>query len=202
MGLLQRSIFQSELLIAEEAFLRHFPAQGGYGYFLFKPPVEESPQLVSALERDLKRFGMDVEETSARLAQFAAVENTYLSTFQTLGGFGLLLGTVGLGLVLLRNVLERRGELATLRAFGFRRRRLGRMVLMETGFLLVAGVLLGSLAAVAAVLPRLVAGELHLPWLALARTLGLVLLVGMVSGLAAVRRVARTPLLPVLKSER
>ena len=117
-------------------------------------------------------------------------------------GFGLLLGTVGLGIVLLRNVLERRGELATLRAFGFRRQRLGRLILLETGFLLVAGVALGSLAAVAGVVPRWLAGELHLPWTALARTLGLVLLVGMLSGLAAVRRVVRTPLLPVLKSER
>ena len=35
--------------------------------------------------------------------------------------FGLLLGTIGLGIVLVRNVIERRGELATLRAFGFRR---------------------------------------------------------------------------------
>ena len=39
------------------------------------------------------------------------MENTYLSTFQTLGGLGLVLGTFGLAAVLLRNVLERRREL-------------------------------------------------------------------------------------------
>ena len=52
--------------------------------------------------------------TAERLAEFHAVENTYLSTFQTLGGLGLLVGTVGLAAVLLRNVLERRRELALL----------------------------------------------------------------------------------------
>jgi len=39
------------------------------------------------------------------------VQNTYLGTFQILGGLGLLLGSAGLGIVVLRNVLERRGEL-------------------------------------------------------------------------------------------
>ena len=48
------------------------------------------------------------------------------SIFQLLGGLGLLLGSVGLGVVVLRNVLERRGELAILRAVGFRRRSLRR----------------------------------------------------------------------------
>ena len=55
-----------------------------------------------------------------RLAAFHRVENTYLSTFQSLGGLGLVLGTIGLAAVLLRNVLERRRELALLRAVGYR----------------------------------------------------------------------------------
>ena len=53
--------------------------------------------------------------TGARLAAFQEVQNTYLSIFQLLGGLGLLLGTVGLGMVVLRNALERRSELAELR---------------------------------------------------------------------------------------
>ena len=65
-------------------------------------------------------FGGDATSTAERLARFHRVENTYLSTFQTLGGLGLLLGTVGLATVLLRNVLERRRELALLAAVGYR----------------------------------------------------------------------------------
>ena len=52
-------------------------------------------------------FGADATGTAERLAQFHRVENTYLSTFQALGGLGLILGTMGLATVLLRNVLER-----------------------------------------------------------------------------------------------
>ncbi len=65
--------------------------------------------------------------------------NTYLATFQTLGGLGLLLGTVGLAAILLRNVLERRGELATLRALGFQRASLAWLVLAENTLLLLVG---------------------------------------------------------------
>lgn len=201
-GLFSRSIFQSELLVSEANFLKHFPSHSGYGYFLIETPAEESDEMAAELESGLDQYGLDVVSTTRRLAQFQSVENTYLSTFQSLGGFGLLLGTLGLGIVLLRNVLERQGELATLRAFGYRRHRLGRLVLAETGFLLFSGVALGSLAALLAVTPRLLAGDLQLPWFGLGRTLGLVLLVGMISGLAAVRGVLRTPLLHVLKSER
>lgn len=52
------------------------------------------------------------------------MQNTYLSTFLVLGGLGVLLGTLGLGAVLLRGVVERRGELALLRELGFTGRSL------------------------------------------------------------------------------
>jgi len=112
-----------------------------------------------------------------------------------------LLGTIGLGVVLLRNVVERRGELATLRAFGFRRRRLALMVVAENGFLLVAGTTAGSVSALLAVAPRLASGGLHLPWSFLGATLCAVLGVGMISCVAAVQGALRAPLLPVLKAE-
>ena len=62
--------------------------------------------------------------TVARRNAFNAVQNTYLGTFQILGGLGLLLGSAGLGIIVLRNVLERRGELGLLLAVGFRPRAL------------------------------------------------------------------------------
>src|SRR5206468_6409290 len=85
--------------------------------------LDRAPEAASVaagvLEEQLSDFGFDVVSTSERLASFHRVENTYLSTFQTLGGLGLVLGTLGLATVLLRNVLERRRELALLRAIGY-----------------------------------------------------------------------------------
>jgi ABC-type lipoprotein release transport system permease subunit len=197
---LKSTVFQSELLISEEQFLEHFPGRGGYGYFLIDAPASDEHEIARTLEAGLAPFGLDVTTTREKLESYKVVEHTYLATFQMVGGLGLLLGTVGLGVILLRNVLERRGELATLRAFGFRRSTLASMILAENAFLLVAGILVGTVAALVAVAPRL--ASIDVPWGSLALTLGVVLVVGMLSSLAAVRGALRVPLLPALKAER
>jgi hypothetical protein len=199
-GLMGGSIFQSDLLISEENFLSHWPGRSGYGFYLIDALPEASVEISRTLESTLGPFGFDVTTTRDRLAGFKVVEHTYLSTFQMLGGLGLLLGTVGLGIVLMRNVIERRGELATLRAFGFRRSSLAWMVLAENAFLLTVGMAIGTISALLAVAPRL--ATIHVPWMSLVVTLGVVLAVGMLSSVLAVRGALRTPLLPALKSER
>ena len=200
-GLLQGSIFQSELLISEDNFTKYFPSQSGYRYFLIQTPPDESEEVTQALENVLRDHGFDVTSTAEKLANYRIVENTYLSTFQTLGGFGLLLGTLGLGLILLRNAIERRGELATLRAFGFRRLTLSVMLLIENAFLLLTGMAIGTISALIAVGPRILAPGSHVPWTSLAVTLGVVFLIAMIASAAAVFFVLRAPLLPALKTE-
>jgi len=200
-GTLSESIFQSELLISEDDFLRHFPNQSGYSTFLIDVPEERVETTARLLESNLSEFGFDTTLTAERVAGFLVVQNTYLSTFQMLGGLGLLLGTVGLGIVLVRNIIERRGELATLRACGFRRSSLTAMVLAENAFLLTVGTLIGSLSALIAVAPRYLGGDLQLPLGSLLLTLALVLFVGMLSSVASVLSALRVPLLPVLKEE-
>ena len=200
---LEGSIFQSELLIPESAFLEHFPSRGGFGYFLIGSGRShlDPQELAASLESDLERFGFDATSTRERLAAFEAVENTYLTTFQALGGLGLLLGTLGLGVVLIKNVLERRAELATLRAFGFRRGILAALVVVENAFLLLVGLGVGAVAGLAAVAPHLAAGGGEVPWGALGATLLAVFVVGLLASLTAVAATLRVPLLPVLKSE-
>ncbi|MEZ6045325.1 MAG: ABC transporter permease [Planctomycetaceae bacterium] len=114
-GMLDGSVFQGVLLMSETHFRELFPERSGYQYFLFEAPLDKTESLTKVLETQLTEFGFDVEPVSERIAQFLAVQNTYLSTFQTLGGLGLLLGSFGLGTVMLRNVLERNSELALLR---------------------------------------------------------------------------------------
>ena len=93
--------------------------------------------------------------TGERLANFHRVENTYLSTFQMLGSLGLLLGTLGMAAVLLRNVLERRRGLTLLRAVGYNASHLALMVIAENFFLLACGLLTGAVCAVLAIAPVL-----------------------------------------------
>ena len=208
-GVLQRSIFQSELLISETNFKKHFPSQSGYAYFLIQTPSTSDPAAFSesaervghTLERTLDDYGLDATSTTEKLASYRTVENTYLSTFQMLGGLGLLLGTLGLGIVLLRNVIERSGELATLRAFGFRRATLSLMLLAENGFLLLIGILIGAVSALIAVAPHLTTPDAQAPWFSLVMTLVSVFLVGMAASAIAVYFALRRPLLPALKHD-
>ncbi len=200
-GLLKNSIFQGDLLIGEQAFLEHFPQVSGYRFFLIDTHAESIMKVRQALEATLSDYGFDAESSRERLASFFAVQNTYLSTFQSLGGLGLLLGTFGLATVQLRSVLERRGELALMRAAGFRRGLLARLVMIENSLLLVLGLGIGVLAALVAVLPHWLGGGATVPWVSLALTLALVLIVGMLAGLMAVRATLRAELLPALREE-
>ena len=198
---LRDSLFQSELLISEANFLRAFPDQEGFRFFLLDVPPGGSESSASTLENQLAAWGFSVESSRGRLAAYHRVENTYLSTFQALGALGLILGTVGLATVLLRNVLERRQELALLRAVGYRRHVVSGVIVAENLVLLVWGLACGTLCALLSILPALQARGLPFPAGMVALTLTAVLFVGLISSVLAVRTALRSPLLGALRSE-
>ncbi len=197
---LENSLFQSQLILSESNFTKYFPSQSGYQFFLIKTPPALRQETAQVLEKILGDYGFDLTSASARLASYRAVENTYISTFQSLGGLGVLLGTFGLALILFRNIIERRGELATLRAFGFRRQLLSRMLFLESCFLLAVGMLIGIVAGLVAIL----GSQGHLPsfpWLSLTITLLFIFGFGIIANAIAVAVALRSPLLSTLKSE-
>ncbi len=200
-GALKDSIFQGSILISINHFLRVFPDQQGYQFFLLDIPKSESAVLTQRLKEDLADYGFRIESSQERLSAFHQVENTYLSTFQSLGSLGLMLGTVGLAAVLLRNVLERRGELALLRAVGYRRRILSLIILTENIALLVWGLASGTVCALLAILPALYSRGASFPIGMAGATLAAVLAAGLAASLFAVWAALRSPLLPALRSE-
>jgi putative ABC transport system permease protein len=195
------SIFQSELIMSESDFLRLFPDQEGYRVFLIDTPPEKASKVAAVLEDRLSDFGFDARGTEEKLAGFHQVENTYLSTFQTLGGLGLLLGTLGLATVLLRNVIERGRELALMRAVGYQGTQLGLMVVAENSLMLGCGLLSGVLCALLAITPALMARGGHLSVASLGLLLLAILLTGLAASLIAVRAAVRAPVLPALRAE-
>ncbi len=199
-ALLQGSLFQSEVLLSDANFRRLYPREGGYKFFLIEPPAGKAEEVRRLLERGLANHGMTVEPTRKRVEAYLEVVNTYLATFQALGGLGLVLGALGLAVVLLRSVWERRGELALLRALGFRRAALGWLVLAENCYLLALGLGVGLVAALASVAPHHSGGGAEL-WLRLAALLLVVVLVGLGAGALAVRATLRAPLVPALRHE-
>jgi ABC-type antimicrobial peptide transport system permease subunit len=200
-GLLQDSIFQSQLLLSESNFLKLYPSHQGYNFYLIDAPPDHTVTVKNLLETTLAERGFEVTPTARRLESYWAVENTYLATFQALGGLGVVLGALGLAVVLLRTIWERRGELALLRALGFRRSALGWLVLAENSFLLVLGLGVGAFTALLAVVPHLARTSGDVPVVRVAELLGLVLVVGLTAGVLAVTTSLRAPLVPALRRE-
>ncbi|MEJ7605538.1 MAG: ABC transporter permease [Bryobacteraceae bacterium] len=191
------STFQSELLIADADFRRAFPEEEGYRVFL----IDASAGQDSSIEKALSDYGMDLTTTASRKEAYHRVENTYLSTFQALGGLGLVLGTIGLAAILLRNVLERRREIGLLRAVGYNTRHLSTMVLAENSVLLTAGLGIGILCALVVVIPVALQRGGSVPWIAILGLLLSVAVTGFVSTRFAIWVIARSPLLASIRTE-
>ena len=200
-GMLSGSVLQSQLLIAEDAFLKLFPSINGYDTMLIDVAADKAEPLTGALEDELTDFGMDIEGTLDVLDRYRAVENTYMSAFQSLGGLGLLIGTMGLGAVMLRNVNERRGELALLRALGCSGLMVGVMVLSENVILLLVGIVIGSASALVATLPNAISTAAQIDWVSLGLTLFAVMLTGLLANVWAVRAALHTRIIGALRSE-
>ena len=183
---LSNSIFQSVLLMGEENFHALFPSVDGFHVVLVDCPPDRQDEVRKELNLELGEYAANVEPTSSRLAQYLTIQNTYLSTFQALGALGLMLGSIGLAVVLVRTVIERRSELALLASLGFRRADRVRLVLSENVFLLVLGLVVGSVCALLGIIPALRQSAQSINGWALAATLLIVLLLGIASSALAV----------------
>lgn len=200
-GLLSSSVLQGNVVISERNFIEKFPDVAGYRAFL----VSAEPGTMEAVARNLS-FGLEdqgvrIVTTAERLANFNVVENTYLSIFQSLGGLGMILGSLGLGVVVLRNVLERRGELALLRAVGFEQSQVKRIVLIEHWQLAVMGLAIGTVAGLVSVLPALQSAQHPFPYLSLSLTLAGMLFSCLLWTYLAALFALRGPLLTALRNE-
>jgi len=198
---LSNSILQGSLFIDEAQFNKRFPSVSGYRAFLIDAPWDKVEATRKALSEALGDVGIELTLTMQRLAAFNAVQNTYLGIFQALGGLGLLLGSIGLGIVVLRNVLERRRELSLLSAVGFTHGKLQSLVQREHWLLLAMGLFVGVVSAAIAVLPALLSPGARVPYVLLASILGGVVISGLLWTWLASRIALRGPILAALREE-
>jgi ABC-type antimicrobial peptide transport system permease subunit len=127
------------------------------------------------LEHRLGKFGLNVIPSVDRLKEFHAVESTYMAMFLVLGGMGLLLGSAGMAIVVLRAIRERRAEFALLKAVGYSERQVRRMIVGEHRLMLGLGLATGVVSSLAALWPNL-----HEPGVALPVTAMLAFLAGII----------------------
>ncbi len=203
-GAVANSMLQGNLVMDEQRFRELFPSSSGARLFfidLASNAKSQATNAVAELARGLADTGLELYPAQRRLQEFNAVQNTYLGTFQMLGGLGFLLGSAGLGLVVLRNLEERRGELALLSAAGFSPSRLQKLVLLEHTLPFLAGLALGTASAALAVAPALFFATSPPALGYLGLILALVLANGFLCAWGAVRLALRGDLIAALKRE-
>jgi ABC-type antimicrobial peptide transport system permease subunit len=118
-----------------------------------------------------------------------------------LGSFGLVLGSFGLGIVVWRNVRERMGELALLRAVGFNKKSIKELVLAEHAVLLTSGILIGILAALLASLPSILTPGSGVPFITILILMVMVIANGFIWTWFAASFAIKEDLYPTLRKE-
>lgn len=87
---------------------------------------------------EARTFRAIVEDRQQQNRQFMRILQGYLV-------LGLLVGTAGLGVIMVRAVRERRQEIGVLRSIGLQRPTVERSFMLEAGFIALQGIIIGTL---------------------------------------------------------
>jgi ABC-type lipoprotein release transport system permease subunit len=150
-GGLANSVFQGNILIADSLFYANFPSVSGSQVFLVQTSEAEEENLRSAF----RNYGLEITPAKERLLLFYQVENTYLNIFLMLGALGLLIGTIGLGIIIFRSIYESRAQFALLEATGFRKQKIRRITLRGNMQLVLLSLVIGLIPSILSALPSL-----------------------------------------------
>ncbi|MBT3250855.1 MAG: ABC transporter permease [Candidatus Marinimicrobia bacterium] len=198
-GGLSNSIFQGSIIISEENFVKHFTGNSGFRLFLFD--TDNASEIVARSQKYLSDFGAETSSCVNRLADFNAVENTYLSIFLLLGSIGLLIGTLGFWAVIMRNILEKQRELGIMKAIGYRTGKIYILLFKEYLFVLLAGVFIGFSTAAVAIRPVMESTGNALPIDFIFLTIAVIIVTGISGILWSVRIALKQPLIRILQTD-
>jgi ABC-type antimicrobial peptide transport system permease subunit len=195
------SMLQGALYIDEKHFEEKFPKQGGYRSFLVDSPSKKMNEVSNHLADRLANYGLEFRPTIERLSELQEVENTYIAIFQALGGLGLLLGTAGLAVVVIRNLLERSKEFGLMEALGYPMSALRKLAIAEHRGLALWGLGVGASAALVGIAPMLFGDAGQMPGTGFAWLLAALVALSLFWTWLAVSLSLRTSRLSTLRDE-
>ena len=152
------------------------------------------------LEAAFLANGMQADAVSKLLHDAVASSLTFDRLIEAFMGLGLLVGVTALGVISARAVVERRQQIGVLRAIGFRKRMVQLAFLIESSFIAVTAILVGTGLGLAVAFnvvdeyarqPSMENLGLNVPWLTLGVIFVLVYVVAMLTTLAPARRASR-----------
>jgi len=117
-------------------------------YFKVRPGVD-----VTKAGHDLERHFISYQLITLNIQEFInQIQEATTGVFNLLEAYlalGLIVGIAGLGVITMRNVVERRQETGALRAIGFRKSMVLKSFLFELSFIALTGIALGVALGVA-----------------------------------------------------
>ena len=109
----------------------------------------DSVATAKTLESAFLANGMQADATSKLLADSVAASLTFDRLIMAFMALGLIVGVTALGVISARSVVERRQQIGVLRAIGFRRRMVQWSFLIESSFLALTSIVLGTILGLA-----------------------------------------------------
>ena len=107
----------------------------------------EASEVAKLLQGRFVENGVEAETFLALIEDFARVNLQFLRLMQGYLALGLTVGIAGLGVVMVRAVRERRREVGVLRSLGFMVQQVRRAFVLESGFVALEGILVGTVLA-------------------------------------------------------
>jgi putative ABC transport system permease protein len=115
-------------------------------YFQLAPGVDAS-ETAPKLESAFAAHGLEADSTEELVDELVDVNLTFNRLIQGFMGLGLIVGIAALGVISARAVVERRQQIGILRALGFRRRAIQLSFLIESSFIALTAIFVGTALA-------------------------------------------------------
>jgi putative ABC transport system permease protein len=104
----------------------------------------DAPAVARELESRFLSAGVEADALSDVLDTAIGANRTFNALVQGFMALGLVVGVAALGVITARSVVERRQQIGVLRAIGFRRRMVQACFLLESSFIALTAIVLGT----------------------------------------------------------
>jgi len=150
------------------------------------------------LERAFVNYQMLTLDVQSFIDQILEIITGVFNLLQAYLALGLIVGIAGLGVITMRNVVERRQETGALRALGFRKSMVLKSYLFELSFVALTGIAMGAALGVALsydLFLRFFEGQatFEVPWVRLVTLGGIAFLGSVLATASPAIRAARMP---------
>ena len=116
-------------------------------FFTLRQGVDPRSE-AKALESAFLAHGMEADSLHKLLDDVVAGSLTFDRLIMGFMGLGLIVGVVALGVISARSVVERRQQIGVLRAIGFRKRMVQACFLLESSFVALTSIFIGTVLGV------------------------------------------------------